>query len=120
MKEYVPGTVGVPIRGPAVWPWKYGPLNPVGMWPPSSVHCTGPLVVSQPVVVKSKVVGAPAARVPAGCGSMTQLPVGGGVLLGGVAAVGVPPARVTVAIGVRRSETTTLQSSERKLVAWTR
>src|SRR4051794_38406412 len=45
---------------------------------------------------------------------MTQLPDGGGVVAGGGVVEGVQPASLTVAVGVWRSETTTLQSGALK------
>jgi hypothetical protein len=38
------------MRLPAVWPWKFGPLMPVGMPPATTRHCSGAPV--HPVVVQ--------------------------------------------------------------------
>src|SRR4051794_7554379 len=46
---------------------------------------------------------------------MTQLPDGGGVVAGGGGVDGVQPDSLTVAVGVCRSETTTVQSGAEKL-----
>src|SRR3954452_12959746 len=96
----------------------FGPCMPVGMFPPRSFHCTGPLEMSQPVVSANRTEASPAWNVTGSAALMTQLPLGGAGL-GGGADIGLHPARVTVAVKVCRSDTTALQSSERKFEAST-
>ena len=76
-------------------------------------------MVSQPVVWKKYVARSPAGNVPESPASIRQPPVGAGSGLGGVIGVGVQPASETVEVKVRRSETTTMQSSARKPAAVT-
>src|SRR3954454_10714682 len=114
------------MRLAAVWPCGFGPVMPVGMTPATTFHCTGVgvapvlVVVLQPVVWKDTTELAPRVTwAGADCGVMTQLPVGGAGVGETGSTVGVQPARVTVAIGVRpESDTVTLQSGAEKPLAW--
>src|SRR3978361_2285253 len=96
---------------------------PVGILPAISDHCTGvgvaPLlnVVLHPAVWKNPAAGAATATVTGAWAAITQLPVGGAGFGGTGRTDGVHPARDRVAVGVRLSETVTLQSGAVKFVA---
>src|SRR4051794_5195246 len=115
----------MPMRLAAVWPWKFGPLMPVGMIPATTFHWTGvgvaPVlnVVLHPVVPKLTTEFAPTETWSGPAwGVITQLPVGGAGVGGTGTTDGVQPDNVNVAIGVRpESETVTLQSGAEKPVA---
>src|SRR5215203_1855939 len=108
--------LGVPMMLPAVVPWELGPVIPVGMLPATTVHCTGvgvaPLlnVVLHPVVSKLKTPGWSTASVAGSAGVITHEPDGGAGFCETGSTDGVQPGSVTVAVGVRRSDTVTRQS----------